>query len=244
MSDGKPPIDTIDKERLSADTNSTLTASTVTNSSTTTEGGVAQSQEPAVPPTFFGSISRSYADVPITEDGVDTIAFIEASEGVLALFDLLGPTAFGMVIKDMSGNINKVRTRFLAAPLVSGTLEQLVENEAKEPKRTATQGLLWLLRGLQFTCIALRRSQNDHSEPLTQSFTKAYHDSLGKYHSFVMKPLFALAMKACPERNDFYAKLGPLDCVNIELNAWLDGLDKIVGRVQDFFEKGNFAKGF
>jgi hypothetical protein len=71
--------------------------------------------------------------VPITEDGVDTIAFLEASEGVLALFgtinrllhdfrradftttpgtivvpiqDLLGATAFGMVIKDMSGNIS------------------------------------------------------------------------------------------------------------------------------------------
>lgn len=59
---------------------------------------------------------------------MDTIAFLEASEGVLALFgtinrllpdlrrasttpgpsllDLLGATAFGMVIKDMSGNIN------------------------------------------------------------------------------------------------------------------------------------------
>lgn len=54
------------------------------------------------PPTFFGTLSRvsllyflthvtrftssqSYADVP-TEGGVDTIAFIEASEGVLALF--------------------------------------------------------------------------------------------------------------------------------------------------------------
>lgn len=68
---------------------------------------------------------------------MDTIAFLEASEGVLALFgtinrlladfrranftttaqrtpgtiivpiqDLLGATAFGMVIKDMSGNIS------------------------------------------------------------------------------------------------------------------------------------------
>ena len=40
----------------------------------------------------------------------------------------------------------KVRTRFLAAPLVSGTLEKLVENEARETKRTASEGLLWLLR--------------------------------------------------------------------------------------------------
>lgn len=175
---------------------------------------------------------------------MDTIAFLEASEGVFALFDLLGATAFGLVIKDMSSNISKVRTRFLSAPLVSGTLEKLVENETRETKRTASEGLLWLLRGLQFTCIALRRSQDDHSEELTQSFTKAYEQSLKKYHSFVVRPLFAIAMKGCPYRHDFYAKLGPAEAVNIELNAWLVGLSKIVERVQAFYEKGNYAKGF
>jgi len=51
-------------------------------------------------------------------------------------------------------------------------------------------------------------------------------------------------MKACPYRHNFYAKLGPAEAVNIELNAWLVGLSKIVERVQAFYEKGNYAKGF
>jgi hypothetical protein len=51
-------------------------------------------------------------------------------------------------------------------------------------------------------------------------------------------------MKACPHRNDFYAKLGPPEAVNIELNAWLVGLAKIVEKVQAFYEKGNYGKGF
>jgi hypothetical protein len=49
-------------------------------------------------------------------------------------------------------------------------------------------------RGLHFTCIALRRSQEDHSEELTDSFTKAYEQSLKKYHSIVVRPLFAVSV--------------------------------------------------
>jgi hypothetical protein len=40
----------------------------------------------------------------------------------------------------------KVRTRYLAHPETSDTLEKLVENEKGEKKRTATEGLMWLLR--------------------------------------------------------------------------------------------------
>lgn len=51
-------------------------------------------------------------------------------------------------------------------------------------------------------------------------------------------------MKACPYRYDFYAKLGPAEAVNIELNAWLASLSKIVERLQALYEKGNYGKGF
>lgn len=43
-------------------------------------------------------------------------------------------------------HVQKIRTRYDAAPAQSATLEQLVENEKGEKKRTATEGLLWLLR--------------------------------------------------------------------------------------------------
>lgn len=42
----------------------------------------------------------------------------------------------------------KIRTRFLAAPDKSATLESLVENEKGEKKQTATEGLMWLLRSV------------------------------------------------------------------------------------------------
>ena len=56
-------------------------------------------------------------------------------------------------------SVQKVRARYDAAPSKSATLELLVENEKGEKKRTATEGLLWLLRGLEFTCKALQNAQ-------------------------------------------------------------------------------------
>lgn len=46
--------------------------------------------------------------------------------------------------------------------------------------------------GLEFTQIALTRSQKDKNEELDVSFTKAYGVTLKKYHSFVVKPIFAV----------------------------------------------------
>lgn len=60
-------------------------------------------------------------------------------------------------------------------------------------------------------------------------------------------------MKACPYRKDFYAKLasdldgGPAVTDNIiseELDKWLAALDLIVKRMQVFYEKHGYTKGF
>jgi hypothetical protein len=60
-------------------------------------------------------------------------------------------------------------------------------------------------------------------------------------------------MKACPYRADFYKKLkaDPAggaeltdDQLNSELNPWLDALNKIVVRLQAFYEKDGYTKGF
>jgi hypothetical protein len=47
----------------------------------------------------------SFADVPITDAGVDTVAFLKASDGLVGLFDILGSTAFSVVQSDLRGNI-------------------------------------------------------------------------------------------------------------------------------------------
>src|SRR5262245_27297980 len=92
--------------------------------------------------------------------------------------------------------LQKVRTRYNAAPTKSATLEQLVENEKGEKKRTATEGLMWLIRGLSFTCKALQNLQANKSEELAPAFSKSYEVTLKKFHNFVVKGVFAVRISS------------------------------------------------
>ncbi|KAF8740167.1 hypothetical protein AX14_008355 [Amanita brunnescens Koide BX004] len=194
---------------------------------------------------------KSFADVPVTDDSIDTLSFLEASKGLVGLFDLLGSKAFSVVQADLNGNIAKVKARYDAAPTLSGSLQALVVNERAEKKNTATEGLMWLLRGLSFTCQALEAAQSNEKEELSVSFTKGYEVTLKKYHNFVVKGIFSVAMKACPYRKDFYAKLAAdpdggasasMERLNEALNKWLAALSAIVKQMEAFYEQGGYNK--
>ncbi|KAG8841985.1 hypothetical protein FRB91_004518 [Serendipita sp. 411] len=193
--------------------------------------------------TYFDTLTTSFADVPL-EPGVDTAKFIDASKGLVKMFDLLGSAAFVVVQKDLNGNIAKLEARLAADPEKSATLEGLLAAEAAEGDRTASQGLMWLLRGLQFTLIGLQRSLENPTEELSASFNKAYETTLKPFHSWVVRPVFSLAMKSCPYREDFYKKLGsPQERVLSEGKKWLDGLEVIVTKMQTLYAEKNYTQG-
>ncbi|KAK6507456.1 hypothetical protein TWF481_005888 [Arthrobotrys musiformis] len=189
---------------------------------------------------FLGfSNGRSFADVPV-DDGIPTTEFLEASEYLVKLFDILGSTAFGAVISDMNGNIKKIRDRQTAEPGKSSTLQLLTaqEFEEKKKKATATEGLLWLSRGLDFTSKALRHNLSHPTEELVTSFQHSYDGTLKKHHNFVVKGIFSVALKATPYRKDFYEKIGvstadPKD--DERLTNWLSSLEKVVSTIQGFY---------
>jgi len=146
--------------------------------------------------------------------------------------------AFSPVKSDMLGNVKKIRDRQLASPLESQTLQELVVNELKAKKHTATEGLVWLVRGLDFTGIALSQNVATSSEELSTSFRNAYGSTLKPYHSFMVKPIFSAAMSACPYRKDFYSKLGSdQDEVASELRVWLKALEKQIAILKGFLER-------
>ncbi|KAL1608491.1 hypothetical protein SLS60_003433 [Paraconiothyrium brasiliense] len=192
----------------------------------------------AIPPggTFFDTLKKSFVDVPVAADNkISTTEFLEAAESLLTLFDVLGSAAFKPVKNDMSGNIKKIRDRQLAAPTLSETLQDLVINELKEKKHVATEGLLWLTRGLDFTAQALRHNIANPTKELSDSFRDAYGNTLKPHHSFVIKPIFSAAMSATPYRKDFYSKLGNDESkVQPALESWLAALEKNVGILRDF----------
>lgn len=58
--------------------------------------------------------------------------------------------------------------------------------------------------------------------------------------SFLIKPVFALAMKACPYRKDFYLKLGADGVlVKSEMDLWLAALEKLLAILAKFYIDGN-----
>ncbi|EFW18121.1 hypothetical protein D8B26_004971 [Coccidioides posadasii str. Silveira] len=187
--------------------------------------------------TWFDTIRRSFADVPINDNGISTTEFLEAAEALVMLFDLLGSVAFTPVKNDLLGNIKKIRDRQLAAPAESETLQQLVVNELKTGKHTATEGLLWLVRGLDFTAQALRLNLSDPAAELSTSFRAAYGTTLKPHHGLLVKPIFSAAMSATPYRKDFYAKLGQdATKVSTAMNIEITALEKVVGILHEFLK--------
>lgn len=152
----------------------------------------------------------------------------------------------------MIGNIKKVRDRQLASPGTSSTLQSLCKAELASKSHKATEGLLWLVRGLDFTAQALRADMTANTgvavtEPkprkeLAEAFCEAYKSTLAPHHSFLVKPVFSAAMSATPYRKDFYAKtLGagadPVAAVG-ELEKWLAALEERVRILKTFLASG------
>ncbi|KAL4944505.1 hypothetical protein BDV06DRAFT_187197 [Aspergillus oleicola] len=191
--------------------------------------------------TFFDTLKRSFADVPVdnaNDNGIHTTEFLEAAESLLTLFDLLGSAAFSPVKSDLAGNIKKVRDRQLAEPGESETLQTLVLNELKTKKHVATEGLVWLVRGLDFTAQSLRHNIDNASKELSESFRSAYGNTLKPHHSFLVKPIFSAAMSATPYRKDFYAKLGSDDAdVKAKLEREVAALEERVAILKSFQDR-------
>ena len=49
----------------------------------------------------------------------------------------------------------------------------------------------------------MRETVDAPGKELTVTFTDAYTKTLSKFHGMLVKPVFKLAMKACPYRKDF-----------------------------------------
>ncbi|KAG1049992.1 hypothetical protein G6F43_007706 [Rhizopus delemar] len=118
------------------------------------------------------------------------------------------------------------------------SLESLMKNEASLKTRPATEAILWLKRGLEFTGQSLMHSLTHPNDELTVSFMQAYDKTLRPYHSFIVRPLFNLAMNACPWRKDFYKSIDVTDEESVEkMKEWLNGLSGIIDQLNRVFDE-------
>ncbi|KAE9389802.1 glycolipid transfer protein [Gymnopus androsaceus JB14] len=190
---------------------------------------------------------KSFNDVPITSDGVETASFLEAMDGVLTMFDLFGSTVFGFVQSDIRGNISGVRARYQQARTDSETLEALVQCEATagDKHKHGTACLVRLFRGLAFIQHSLQHMQNHPNEELHVCFRNAYEVTLKHHHAWVVRQVLHVAFRAVPHRRDFYGTISSgasPEKFDPEFGKWLDALEKIVKRMKGFLEGGGYGK--
>ncbi|PBK83891.1 glycolipid transfer protein [Armillaria gallica] len=185
---------------------------------------------------YFETV-KSFADVPIHPEGIDTRAFLEASDGLVGMFDLLGIGIFGFVQADIRSNIKEVRAQYQSIDPAPLTVERMLPG-------ACAPSLTRLVRGLAFTCLALQNMQENPSRELHVCFKSSYDTVLKHHHSFVIRSVVYVALRAVPHRKDFYSRIAqgaPHDKLDEEMRRWLAGLDGIVQRLKEYLKQGGFG---
>ncbi|CAI4230557.1 unnamed protein product [Auanema sp. JU1783] len=143
-------------------------------------------------------------------DKIPTEQFLSACHGIAEFVGFLG-TAFSPVRSDIQGNVDKVRHRFEKNKESQVYLQQLIDSDLAEnggKLGIATEGLLWLKRGLEFMLQLLTLMVTEYkmfedksrTESLSNAINKAYITTLKRHHGFVSKNLFKIVIHAAPYR--------------------------------------------
>jgi len=202
------------------------------------------------PRTFFSLAPARFEDVEISVDGrIPTKPFLEACSSILPVFDILGSTAFAPVRIDIQGNIKKIRSKYETDDHAFVHLQNMVFQELKSntcsARNSTTDALLWLKRALEFIHVFLAEICRGEQD-LAVAATNAYGRSLRKYHGWVVRGVFSLAVKAVPYRKDFIAQLGTVEnsgepaseteIIN-EMKSCVMALGKLVNILCQFYKR-------
>ncbi|KAJ9628434.1 hypothetical protein H2204_009271 [Knufia peltigerae] len=199
--------------------------------------------------TWFDIHETNFSDVPVSANRYVPIKeFLAATEATATIFDLLGSAVFTPIKNDMLFNVGRVRSRQAQDAEGSRTLQDLVKNELATQAHSATAGLTWLVRGLDFLAHALKTDLTQNKDisatekmpkmDLRESFRDSYKVTLSPYHTVVIRPIFRAAMSAAPRRKDLYIRLSgkgtdPELAVQA-MEKWVTATETIVTILKDF----------
>ncbi|XP_066571763.1 pleckstrin homology domain-containing family A member 8 [Amia ocellicauda] len=161
--------------------------------------------------TFFSTMGHRFSDLKLEEDnGIPTEPFLESCYAIVPVLDKLGPTVFAPVKIDFVGNIKKINQKYITNPERFNTLQKIVLYEVDtgvaQVRNSATEALLWLKRGLKFLkefLLEVNRGEKD----IHAALNNAYGKTLRQYHGWVVRGVFALALRAAPSYQGFAAAL-------------------------------------
>ncbi|XP_020792880.1 pleckstrin homology domain-containing family A member 8 isoform X1 [Boleophthalmus pectinirostris] len=172
---------------------------------------VAESEDSEQVDTFFSTMSHRFSDINLDDDnGIPTQEFLDSCYAIVPVLDKLGSTVFAPVKMDFVGNIKKIHQKLMSDPDNFPTLQSIVlhevEREVAQVRNSATEALLWLRRGLKFLMEFLLEV-NTGQQDIQRALNNAYGKTLRRYHGWVVRGVFALALRAAPSYAGFTAAL-------------------------------------
>ncbi|XP_074628270.1 pleckstrin homology domain-containing family A member 8-like isoform X1 [Acropora palmata] len=200
------------------------------------------------PLTFFTAAKSRFENIQLEADnGIPTKPFLSSCSSILPFLDVLGSTAFAPVKLDISGNIKKLEAKHETDPKAFVTLQNIVYQELKSntctAKNSATDALLWLKRALEFMQVFLSEVSRGEKD-LAVAAATAYGKTLRRYHGWVVRGVFALAVKAVPYRSDFLTSLGtteqglaPHKDVIRDMKICVEGLTRVTNIINQLYRK-------
>ncbi|XP_026529371.1 pleckstrin homology domain-containing family A member 8 [Notechis scutatus] len=202
-------------------------------------------------PTFFSAMKYRFNDIKLFDDGgIPTEEFLNSCYEIVPVLDKLGPTVFAPVKMDFEGNIKKINQKYITNKEDFCTLQKIVlhdlSTEVAQIRHSATQALLWLKRGLKFLKEFLTELKNGEKNIQT-ALNKSYSKTLRQYHGWVVRGVFALALRASPTYAGFVAALSLAECENQEeafyhgiqrdLNIYLPAMEKQLNILDALYEE-------
>lgn len=161
-------------------------------------------------------------DKAFSNDGeINAINFVLAAGEFVTILDTQENIAFRPVRERFMNNVEQMSTYVARYSTEFRTLGEMVHHEqTKNPPRdmdvsSASRGVLWFTRAVQFLIETFFNNLSKPDEELKVSFVKAYAKTLSRHHDPFVKPLFSAAMLVCPSRYSFYACLAAHDTIGV-----------------------------
>ncbi|XP_061809576.1 pleckstrin homology domain-containing family A member 8 isoform X1 [Nerophis lumbriciformis] len=203
--------------------------------------------------TFFSTMGHRFSDLMLDDDnGIPTQAFLDSCYAIVPVLDKLGPTVFAPVKMDFVGNIKKIQQKQMSDPDSFSTLQAIVLHEVHaevaQVRNSATEALLWLKRGLKFLKEFLSEI-NAGQQDIHRALNQAYGKTLRQYHGWVVRGVFALALRAAPSYQNFTAALVStegdelkssfISGVHRDLDIYLPAMERQLAILDALYEEHN-----
>lgn len=203
--------------------------------------------------TFFSTMSHRFSDIRLDDDnGIPTQEFLDSCYAIVPVLDKLGSTVFAPVKMDFVGNIKKIHQKLMSDNDSFPTLQSIVLHEVQtdvaKVRNSATEALLWLKRGLKFLKEFLSEV-NAGEQDIQGALNNAYGKTLRQFHGWVVRGVFALALRAAPSYQSFAAALvcregdeltsGFTTGMHRDLGVYLPAMERQLAILDSLYEEYN-----